>query len=106
MAIAVVHLAISALARGGRLAERPAQVVNDVVLVLTTLGLIWSFVSRLQIARCALPLASFGALGGYAASMGSWHVDPFPGLPVQHFVVQQVLSTSAALLIFFFAGGV
>lgn len=105
LAIALVHLAILIAPAGGHLTERPAQVVNDAVLIVATLGLVWSFVFRPQLVRSVLPLLSFGVLGGYAASMGSWHVDPFPGLQVQHFVVRQVFSTSAALLVFFFASG-
>ncbi|MFT3709255.1 MAG: hypothetical protein QM817_16570 [Archangium sp.] len=102
VALLAVHLAIALFLAGEPLIERPAQLMNDAVLVLTTLGFVWSFVTRHRVMRVVLPIASCALLGAYAASMVRWHLDPFPGLRVQHFVVGQVVSTSIALLVFFF----
>ena len=100
-AVSLVHLAVLGIF-ADRLVERPAQLVNDGVLVAATLGFVWSFVSRNRVVRLILPLLSYGLLAGYVATMTSWHLDPFPGLDVQHYVVGQVVSTSAALLIYYF----
>src|SRR6185295_9630079 len=97
-AIAFVHLALVALSNGERLVERPAQLVNDLVLAAATLGFAWSLIAPGRRLRAFLPLLCFGVLTAYTFTMRSWHFDPFPGLDVQHYVVGQVLSTSAGLL--------
>lgn len=96
-AIALIHWAALHLAAGTGLAETPAQLVNDGVLIAALLGLVWCFTARSPIARAVLPVASFALVAAYAATRAAWHVDPFPGFPVQSYVVGQVLATAAAL---------
>jgi hypothetical protein len=97
-AIALVHLAMLYFAAQASLAESPAQLVNDGVLIVALLCLVWSYAARSRVARAALPILSFALVGGYALSKAAWHVDPFPGFEVQSYVVGQVLATAAALL--------
>ena len=99
-AIAFVHLALVALSDGERLVEQPAQLINDLVLAAATLGFAWSIATPARRLRTLSPLLSFGLLAAYTCTKRSWHLDPFPGFAVQHYVVGQVLSTSAGLLLF------
>lgn len=103
-AIGFVHLALVALGDGEQLVERPAQLVNDLVLAAATLGFAWSLVAPARRLRIFLPVLSFGLLAAYTFTMRCWHFDPFPGLEVQHYVIGQVLSTSAGLLLFHLFG--
>lgn len=99
-AIVVTHLLIGRW-DAERLVEGPAQLVNDAVLTLTILSLVWSFRAPRARGRAGTALFSFLTVGGYALTAPWWHMDPFPGDGVQHIVVEQVLATATGLFVLF-----
>ncbi|MFT3837880.1 MAG: hypothetical protein QM723_12890 [Myxococcaceae bacterium] len=99
-AVLAVHLGLRVLPFRGRLIEAPAQLVNDAVLGVATLGLVWSVATRSPLVRVIAPVFSFVVVAGYVGTMSAWHVDPFVGTAVQTYVVKQILATAISLLIF------
>lgn len=101
-AIGVTHLLLGRWAGGvgGWLVEGPRQLVNDAVLVGVILGLVWSVAASTSVLRLANAAACLGLLGLYFSTASRWHLDPFPGIPVQEYVFRQCLSIAAALVVF------
>lgn len=108
MGVAFVHAVLALIAPppvAGALAEAPAQLVNDGVLVGGLLLLVWSNVAASRRVRTGLALAAFGLIGAYRATATTWHVDAisFASLTVQHFVCVELAAAAAALLFVFLA---
>jgi hypothetical protein len=103
-AMAFVHLAARFLLEDSGLVEQPIQLVNDGVLTLALLCLVWSYIARAPLARALLPLPSFALVLGYAATMADWHVDRFSGFGVQSYVIAQVFATAAGLFLYYILG--
>ncbi|MCA9517331.1 MAG: hypothetical protein KC635_20465 [Myxococcales bacterium] len=100
--VLAVHVPVAAASPAGApLREGPAQLVNDGMLGVGLLLLVWSFVARSGAARLVAPVVAFGLLLGYRATAGFWHLDAlaFPRLTVQQFVQAQVVAVSAGLLV-------
>jgi hypothetical protein len=97
LATAAVHLAARAWLGPERFVERPAQFVNDGVLNLALLGLVWSYLARSPLVRAVLPVPAFLLVCGYALTKTEWHLDPFSGFGVQSYVVGQVFATAVGL---------
>jgi hypothetical protein len=82
------------------LIEGPRQLVNDMALAGCTLGLVWSTRAVRPASRLVLLSAALVGVACYGATAMLWHMDPFPGTPVQRFVVTLVGADAAALLVF------
>jgi hypothetical protein len=97
----LVHVVVIPFVAEHQLVEHPAQLVNDGVLMLALLGLVWSYLARTPLARAILPIPSFLLVCGYAVTRAEWHLDPFSGFGVQSYVVNQVFATAAGLFFYF-----
>ena len=80
------------------LVESLPQFTNDAVFVTVILAAVW--VLRLGPGRRPIAVLPLLLLGAYAATARCWHVDHFPGSPVQDFVLQQSLAVLLGLLAF------
>jgi hypothetical protein len=97
--VLLVHAAV----RGGLvsapywLAERPPQLVNDVVAVLSTLLLVWACARRVDL---RFLVGALLVVTAYRATAGLWHLDlpprPF-ALRVQDIVIMQFVAAALAL---------
>jgi hypothetical protein len=102
LGVAVVHLALRMgwLAAPVWLAERPAQVVNDIVAVAATLAVVWACAGELDVRLLVLALAT---LTLYKMTGRFWHLDAPPGgfaITVQNLVLAQVAATALSLPIY------
>jgi hypothetical protein len=95
----LIHLAV----RGGLVrapywfAERPLQLVNDVVAAFSTLLLVWACARELDL---RFLVAALVLVTAYRATSGLWHLDlpprPF-SLKVQDLVIMQFVGAALAL---------
>jgi hypothetical protein len=98
-------LLVHAVVRGGSvgapwLSEKPAQLVNDGVVVFAILAVVWGCARNLdpRVLIVALVLVT-----GYAATAGRWHLDRAPhgfDATVQQFVVAEFVAVALAVAIF------
>lgn len=94
-----VHLALRLgwIAGAPWLAERPAQLVNDMVAVFTTLTIVWACANRYDL---RLLLVALVAALLYRATGRFWHVDMAPAgylVTVQDLVLAQLACAALVL---------
>jgi len=97
--VLLVHLAVraGAVPTPYWLAERPPQLVNDTVAVLSTLLLVWACAQRLDL---RVLLTALLLVTGYRVTAGLWHLDLPPhgfALRVQDIVIAQFVAAALAL---------
>jgi len=98
--IACVHLALRAGWIDGApwLLERPAQLMNDLVAALATLGIVWACARGLD---WRLLFGVLVALSLYRATAACWHLDRAPfAMTVQELSFMQLLAMALALPIY------
>jgi hypothetical protein len=100
LGIVAVHLCLRLgwIAGAPWLSERPAQLVNDAVAVLATLGVVWACAKGLDLRLLVVTLV---LLTAYRATGRFWHLDAAPHpfvLSVQDLVLAQFGGVAAALV--------
>lgn len=101
LGVALTHAAVAFSVDTAGLREAPAQLVNDAILGVGLILLIWSFLAKTHSMRLATGAAAFALVALYQATATLWHVDTiaFSGLTIQQFVSSEVLAVAAGLLI-------
>lgn len=99
LGISLVHLAMGAgiVPKPYWLAERPRQLVNDTVAVLSTLLLVWACARRLDL---RFFVGALLVVTAYRSTAGFWHLDVPPhgfALRVQDIVIAQFVAVALVL---------
>jgi hypothetical protein len=98
--VLAVHAALHVgwLAGPSWLVERPAQLVNDVIAVGVTVGLVWACAEGIRAGRLVV---AFVAMTLYRLTSPMWHLDAAPHgwlITVQELVVAQLVAVAAGLI--------